>query len=163
MSYRSVATEIGNFSRNKPGHGQKGQYMIIIEVVLIIVGILITSYTISIFTDVKTGTTSVAVKDNFGSVADQVLIGLVKVSTNQNAVGRVQIPGKIAETTYKISLDGGKNELTVASLSDSRINATRQIFNIGQVNRIIKSEVASSALVVEVISENGNIRIARGR
>jgi hypothetical protein len=140
----------------------KGQYQIILEVVLILVGIMITAYTISIFTDMRTGTTSVALKDNFNAVADQVLSGLVRASANSNAVERVHVPGKIADHPYRISLDGASNVLTISSLTDDGIGVTREIFNIGQVNRISSGDVASSALVVEVVSENGNIRIRRG-
>ncbi len=147
---------------NKRKHRYKGQYRIVMELLLVLIGILLTGYVITIFTTVRTGTTSIALKDGFGNVADELLNSVVKVSTTPNAIERIQIPGKIAENSYKITLDGDNNQIVVTSLLDNRINITRQIFNIGEVNRISKSEVFSSVLVVEIVLDNGGIRIRRG-
>lgn len=157
---KSKSVEKKNISYRKKGQYCKGQYHIVLEVLLILIGILITGYVISIFTDVKTGATSVVVSDNFNIVADQIIVGLVKVSTTPNSIERIKIPERIADVSYRITLDS--NQITVSDFRNSRINATRQIFNIDSVNRISRSEVVSSALVVEVVAENGNIKIRRG-
>lgn len=140
--------------------GKKGQYHILLEMMLVILGILITVYTISLFTDVRTGATKVAVQDNFDLVAEEIATGVIKVSAAENATHRIQIPDKIADASYKIRLDD--NSVIVMNLVDNTVNVTKEIFNIGQVNRIITSEVASASLIVEIVSEDGNIRIRRG-
>lgn len=145
-------------SQNK----RKGQYQIIIEMLLVLVGIMIAGYTVSLFTDVKTGANTIAVRDSFTVIADQVVNGVVKASATPNSIQRIRIPGKIAETSYKITLDGAGNVVNVTSLGTGGIIVAKQIFNIGQPNRIRNSEVSGSSLIVEVVSEAGEIRIRRG-
>jgi hypothetical protein len=141
----------------------KGQYRLIFEVMLILVGILITSFVVSSFKTVEQSVTTVSVEDNFNAIANNIIIGLLKVSQNKNSVVQIMIPEKISDHVYKIKLEN--NELSILSLKDSKVNITRQIFNINQTNmisRVINSEIVSSAQIVEIINENNNnIKIRR--
>ena len=137
----------------------KGQYRIIVEIVLILMGILITSFVISSFTTVRASVKNVSAEDGFSAVANSVIIGVLKASENDNSLVRVNIPGKISDYIYKIRLEG--DEISVVSLGNAAVSVQRKIFNITSPNRIITSEVVSSARAVEIVSGGGEIRIRR--
>jgi hypothetical protein len=139
---------------------KKGQYKIVYEVMLILIGIFITGYVISNFTNLQSAMTTITVKDNFNIIADQVMVGIVKVSNGESSLVRIEVPEKVSEFVYEISLTDGN--LTVKSLNGPPINVTREIFNIGQVNRINQSRVVSSARTIEVVAEYGKIVLRRG-
>lgn len=141
---------------------KKGQYRILFEVMLILIGILITGYVISNFGDLQATVTTLAVSDNFNSIANEVMIGLLKASANNGTIVRIPIPDKISGQVYSVAVDGPSNSIRIASLTKPSLFVTREIFNIGQVNRIISSQVVSSARVLEVVSENGYVRVRRG-
>lgn len=138
----------------------KGQSRVVFEILMILIGIIMTSYVIIGFNDIQKSATNITVNDNFNTIANEVLIAVAKVSVNNNSIIRLTIPEKVSDHVYKIVLDG--DSLYVVSLTNPDVNITRQLFNIGQANRIIKSEAVSSARAVEIISENNNIRIRRG-
>ncbi len=137
----------------------KGQYRIIVEIMLILMGILITSFVISSFTTVQASVKNVSAEDGFGAVANSVIIGVLKASENNNSLVRVNIPGKISDYIYKIRLEN--DEISVVSLGNAVVSVKRKIFNITSPNRIITSEVVSSARTVEIVSSDGEIRIRR--
>ena len=138
----------------------KGQSRVVFEILMILIGIIMTSYVIIGFNDIQKSATNITVNDNFNTIANEVLIAVAKVSVNNNSIIRLTIPEKVSDHVYKIVLDD--DSLYVVSLTNPDVNITRQLFNIGQANRIIKSEAVSSARAVEIISENNSIRIRRG-
>ena len=138
----------------------KGQYRVLLEIVFILLGILITGYVLSTFKTLQDKTNEATVEDNINAVADSALTALIKVYTTDNSIVRFNVPEKISEHTYKILLDGDNNRLVVISVKNRAINSTRQIFNI-PANRINKSEVYSSSVIIEAINQGGVIGIRR--
>ncbi|MCX6815512.1 MAG: hypothetical protein NT120_01500 [Candidatus Aenigmarchaeota archaeon] len=138
----------------------KGQYKLIFEVLLILAGIVMTGFVIANFQGMQKAATSIALRDSFNTVANNVIIAVIKASNEENSIIRLDIPDQISSNVYKIGMEG--DLLTVSSVNNPEINITRQIFNIGQPNRISKSEVISSAGNIEVVTENGRIRLRRG-
>ena len=137
----------------------KGQYTIIVELLLVLIGIFITGFVISTFNTVQASVTNVSVDDSFNAVANDITIGVLKASLNNNSLVRVSVPNKISDHVYKIRL--GTNEISVTSLKDSGISIRREIFNISLVNRIITSEAASALGAVEIVNDANGIKIRR--
>lgn len=137
----------------------KGQYRIIVEIVLILMGILITSFVLSSFTTVQTSVKNISSSDGFSAVANNVLIGLMKASENNNTLVRVDVPEKIYDHIYEIRIQG--DELSITSLVDENMGLTRKIFNITSPNRIIPSRVVSSAGTIEILNNDAGIVIRR--
>jgi len=73
---------------------------------------------------------------------------------------RFSVPDKISNHVYKIVLDDENGQVVVVSTKDSRINVTRQIFNI-TADRIIRSEVISSSVNIEAVNSGGFVKIRR--
>jgi len=139
----------------------KGQYRILLEVMLVLIGIFITGFVIGSFGTVEASVTDVSVEDGLSSVANSIVIGVLKVSLTNNSLIRIDIPDKIANDVYKIKLDGDLNEVSVESTKDSLLLVKRKIFNIA-LNRIISTtEVVSSGGVVEIVNDADGIKIRR--
>ncbi len=138
----------------------KGQYGVVLEVMFILIGVMMTAYVITTFRTMQVAADATTINDNFNAAANNVLTGVVKVSSNNNSLVRIRVPDKISNHVYKILLDGQNNVLMLVSLSDRSINVTRQIFNISS-DRIIKSEVVSSSVIIEAVNEGDIIRIRR--
>jgi hypothetical protein len=138
----------------------KGQYKIVLEVMFIFIGILITTYVLITFRSLNTSIDTISVEDNFNAVANNAVIAVLKVSTNNNSIVRFSVPDKISNHVYKIVLDDENGQVVVVSTKDSRINVTRQIFNI-TADRIIRSEVISSSVNIEAVNSGGFVKIRR--
>ena len=131
----------------------KGQYRIVFETMLILIGIFITSYVAVNFENVRVTVTGMAAEDGFTSVANNIILGLEKASENPGSSIAVDIPEKVSGYVYKIDLNLGDNNVTIMALENPGINVTRQIFNIGKGRNYIRTDyqVVSSAGVVNII------------
>ena len=142
----------------------KGQYRLISEMLLFLIGIMITSYVIINFGSLQTSVTGMATRDPVASA-------IVKVANTDNATIRLVIPVKVSESVYKISIKdqhglffGGIINVTTL---DGAISVERQLFNIDYDNTISNnhiinnSEVVSSAQLIE-IRKNEKITLIRG-
>ena len=165
----SMANKFSVKCTNKKGGRfcrSKGQYRVISEILLFLVGILITSYIIINFGNVENTIKKISLRDQMESVSDIVATAIAKVASADNATIRLSIPYLISSNQYKIELkdtDGGK---LVVRTSDGNASIERQIFNIDYDNTnsnnhvINNSEVASSAGFVQVV-KNEKITIMR--
>ncbi|MFA4820302.1 MAG: hypothetical protein WC613_05090 [Candidatus Aenigmatarchaeota archaeon] len=147
----------------------KGQYRLISEMLLFLLGIMITSYVIVNFNTLQAGVKTMAVKDQMENVIDTVASAIVKVANTNNATIRVVIPGKVSENVYKISIKDQrdlKGGIINVSALDGSVSVERQLFNIDYDNTISSnhiinnSEVVSSAQLIEII-KNEKITISR--
>ena len=145
---------------------RKGQYRIVSEILLFLIGILITSFVIINFNGIESSVKKITVRDQLESVSDTVATAISKVSNAGNATIRLSIPYLISRNQYKIllrSTNGGT--LTVSTL-DGTASVSRQIFNIDYDNTnsnngvINNSDVVSSAGFIEII-KNEKITIVR--
>ena len=144
----------------------KGQYRLISEILLFLIGMLITSFVIINFNNVQASVEQITLRDQLESVSDYVATAIVKVSAADNATIRLSVPEKMSEKIYSISIkdaDGGK--LIINTIGGS-LTLERQIFNIDYDNTnsnnhiINNSEVASSAGFIEIV-KNEKITIVR--
>ena len=138
----------------------KGQYRIIVEIMIVLVGIFLTGFIISSFSTVQGSATNISSEDTFGSVANNVVIGVLKASLTNNTIVRLNLPSKVSDQTYKIRLDEDENEISVTDLKNN-FNVRRKIFNISLANRVITSEAVSSAGEIEIINDANGIKIRR--
>jgi len=131
---------------------RKGQYRIVFEMLLILVGIMITAYVAINFEKVRSRVTETTVEDSFTAVSNTVVTGVIKASENPGSAVTIDIPDKVSDHVYKVVLDMQGNAVHVISLQDSGVNVTRQIFNIGKerYNSPIQ-QVVSSARVVNIV------------
>ena len=148
--------------------GKKGQYRIISEILLFLVGILITSFVIIDFGNVESSVKKVSLKDQLESVGDTVATAIVKVANVDNATIRLSIPDKVSNNIYKISITSANGgEMTLTTL-DGTTSVKRQIFNIDYDNTnsnnhvINNSDIVSSAGFVEVV-KNEKITLVRSK
>ncbi len=139
----------------------KGQYRIVMEIMLFGIGIAITSFVLVSFHDIQKNTDEISVRNQMDTVLNSVLNGIVKSSLTKSSIVRVEIPQTIAGRTYTIFVQNNKN-LTAMDLKDSSINASREIFNIDAPNNRVSGEVTSSARVVEIAYDGSKITVQRG-
>ena len=148
--------------------GKKGQYRIVSEIILFLMGILITSFVIVNFGNVENSVRKISLRDQMESVSDAVATAIAKVANIDNATIRLSIPDELSDSVYVIAIreaDGGK--LVIHTL-DGNASIERQIFNIDYDNTnsnnhiINNSEVVSSAGFIEII-KNDKITIVRSK
>lgn len=139
----------------------KGQYRILMEVMLFAIGVAIASFVLISFGDLQESTESVSIKDQMNTVLNVVINGAVKASLTPGSVVRVPIPPTISGRTYMIFVQGDKN-LTAIDLNEPAINVTREIFNIDEPNKRLQGNVVSSAGIVEITNDGAKIIIQRG-
>ena len=148
--------------------GKKGQYRIVSEIILFLMGILITSFVVINFGNVENSVRKISLRDQMESVSDTVATAIAKVANIGNATIRLSIPDKLSNSVYIIALrdaDGGK--LVIYTLGGNA-SIERQIFNIDYDNTdsnnhvINNSEVVSSAGFIEII-KNEKITIVRSK
>ncbi len=139
----------------------KGQYRVVMEVMLFGIGVAITSFVLISFNDLQKTTESVSIRDQMNTVLNTVINGVVKASLTPNTTVRIQVPATISGRTYKFFVQNGKN-LTVVDLKDTTINVSREIFNIDEPNKRVEGESVSSARIVEITNNGTKIIIQRG-
>lgn len=139
----------------------KGQYRIVMEIMLFAIGIAITSFVLVSFQDLQKSTDTISTRNQMDTVLNTVLNGMVKASLTQNSIVRVEIPPAISGRTYRIFVRDGKN-LTAMDSKDPTLNASRKIFNIDAPNNRVSGDVTSSARVIEIIYDGNKIIMQRG-
>ncbi len=148
--------------------GKKGQYRVVSEILLFLIGILITGFVIVNFGNVEDSVRKISLRDQMESISDTVATAIAKIANMDNATIRLSIPDEISDSIYVVSIkdvDGGK--LSIRTL-DGTASIERQIFNIDYDNTdsnnhvINNSEVVSSAGFIEII-KNEKITIVRSK
>lgn len=144
----------------------KGQYRIVSELILFGLGIMVTSYVVTNFDNIKQSLGEITMKDQLDGIMDSVAVSVVKLSEAENGSIRLSIPERVSGKQYRISIkdaDGGK---IVVNTLDGQLVLERQLFNIDYdnsipANRIINnSEVTSTAQNIEIV-KNAKISIKR--
>jgi hypothetical protein len=144
----------------------KGQYRIVSELILFGVGIMITTYVLVNFGNVKETISGVTLADQLESVADSVSVAMVAAYNTENSTIRMIIPTKLSDEIYRIAIrdaDGGK---LIVSTIDGKMSIERQLFNMDYDNIVLKkgvinnSEVVSTGQLIEIV-RNEKITLRR--
>ncbi|MBI4162465.1 MAG: hypothetical protein HY513_02185 [Candidatus Aenigmarchaeota archaeon] len=137
----------------------KGQIRIISEILLFMVGIVITSFVIFTFTNIASISEERALNDQLTGVADTISSAILKVTSNKNTSLTIEIPAKLSGKQYAIILDES------LIITDGRIEIVRELFNITKSYNIITSDggrITSSAQYLTIRSDDkNNIIISR--
>ncbi len=147
----------------------KGQYDLINEIILFAIGLAITSFIIVNFSKIENTSSSLSINDSFKAVANQIANAVVKVYTTPNSSISIEIPDKIQEKVYSITLDDAASSVVLKTLDKPDIIISQQLFNISKRNYInnggkkytISRSVVSSAKFIEIAFENDEIIIRR--
>jgi hypothetical protein len=137
----------------------KGQYKIVVEIMLFAIGLSITSYVILSFGNVQRSVENVTTVDNMDVVGDVIINGIIKASQIGNSTVKLTIPEQISTSNYEVNIEN--DELTISSIQNPSIFIKRQIFNISQIYSISNRSIASAAKFVEIKSDGTNIWIKR--
>src|SRR3989344_5217762 len=120
----------------------KGQVHIISEILLFMVGIVITSFVIFTFTTIASVSEERSLKDQFGGVADALASAILKSTSSKNVTIRMQIPTKLSGKQYAIIFDDA------IIITDGKTEITKELFNITKSYNIIVQDngrITSSA------------------
>lgn len=147
----------------------KGQYDLINEIILFAIGLAITSFIIVNFSKIENTSSALSINDSFKATANKIADAVIKVYSNPNSSITIEIPNKIQEKTYSISLDDATSSVIFKTLDSPYITVSQQLFNISNRNYInnggkkysIGRSVISSAKYVEIAIENEEIIIRR--
>lgn len=137
----------------------KGQYKIVVEIMLFAIGLSITSYVILSFGNVQRSVENVTTIDNMDLVGDVIIDGIIKASQIGNSTVKLTIPEHISSSNYKVTIEN--DEMTISSLQNPSIFVKRQIFNISQIYSISNRSIVSAAKFIEIKSDGTNIWIKR--
>ena len=135
----------------------KGQNRILGEILIFSVCILIASYIIVSFGDFQKYVHNTTINNDLTILTNFLTSAITKVSENDNSTIRLSIPSKISGNTYRIRLE--ESALTVSIFEIPSIKKSQQLFNIRK--KITLSEVLSTAKFIEVVNDNGKIKIRR--
>lgn len=138
----------------------KGQYRVIIEILLFGVGVAITSFVLISFSSVQENTSSISIEDQLDTVINLVINGIIKASLTENSTIRIEIPETISGHTYKLYIENNKN-ITGIDMNDPRIKISKSIYNINE-SVLIEGEIVSSARLIEISYDGSKIIIQRG-
>ena len=142
-----------------------GQYRILSEMLIFVVGMAITSYVALSFSGIREFIGTVSTEDKLESTAGNIINSILRVSKD-NSFLVVEVPEKVSEKEYTIKVVDGngaacdKGEDCFLNLSTTDVSVARQLFNISQ-NYNIKGDVHSTARFLSV-SKSGE-QIALGR
>ncbi|MFH0949334.1 MAG: hypothetical protein V1802_02505, partial [Candidatus Aenigmatarchaeota archaeon] len=127
------------------------------EVILFTTGIMITMFIVASFSDLQKGIGDISLKDQYASVAAAIASGIVKnIESQNNAEIRIAIPE--STETYRIIADN--RIITVMHFSKPSINATHNLFNMGEKYNI-SGEALSTGKYVRILFNRTNVRIMR--
>lgn len=138
----------------------KGQYRLLTEIFLFLVGIMIAAFTLTTFANIQEVSEEAALFDQLTGVSNMVVNGMTKAAESESIL-RVEIPEKVSGKIYSIRLDDATDSLYVATLEQPRVEITRQLFNISK-SHDITGEVVSTARFVEIVNDGENIQLKRG-
>lgn len=138
----------------------KGEYRIVMELFLFLIGIIIAVFTLSTFSGLQADTEKVSLEDQLGGVANDIINGVVKAAENQSIV-RVEVPEKLSGKIYSMRFSDAEDALLMRTLELPNIEITRQLFNISK-SHDITGEVVSTARFIEITNDGRNIQLRRG-
>ncbi len=134
----------------------RGQIRIISEILLFMVGIVITSFVIFTFTNIAAVSEERALKDQLSGVGDTIASAIIKSTSNKNTSIKVQIPAKLSGRQYTIIFDNA------VIITDGNVEIIKELFNITESYNIIASSIQSSAQYLTIRSDDkNNIIISR--
>ena len=138
----------------------KGQYRILMEVMLFALGVAITSFVMVNFQDLRDSADEISIGDQLNTVLNSVINAIVKTSLTPNSMTRVEIPYTVSGHSYKIFVEN--KYLTALDLNDQSIRVSRKIFNIDEPSNRIEGESYSSAGILEITNDGTKIIVQRG-
>ena len=137
----------------------KGQYILVNEVLLFILGIFIVYFVATSFGNIEEGLNNITNYDHMHSLSEFLVMGMVKAyNSGENASLVLKMPEYFSTETYKITASG--NNLTVALASDPRIKVTKELFNIS-TGKIITGSITSSAQYILITNNQTTLELGR--
>ena len=136
----------------------KGQFRIVEESILFLVGILIVSMVIMSFQSVEKKLKDTSIHDHFLSVASYLENGIMKVSKYDNAEIRLKIPNKLSDRVYVVELKNGS--ILIYDYLKPSTNISESLFGMGS-KKSFSGYVFSSAGYLIIRSSNKNITVGR--
>lgn len=118
----------------------KGQYRIVMEVMLFAIGVGIASFVFVTFQDVQQSVADMSVEDQLNAVLNKVSSGILKVSLNENSVLLLEVPETISGEPYRIEAEGG---IITATTLKSGATVSKEIFNTEE-GKIMQGSVTSA-------------------
>lgn len=138
---------------------KKGQYILVNEVLLFILGIFIVYFVASSFSNIQEGLENVTTYDHMNSLSEFFVVGMIKAyESGENSTLILKMPEYFSTQTYRISASG--NNLTVALASDPRIKVTRELFNIS-ASKIITGSITSSVRYILILNNDTHMELGR--
>lgn len=139
--------------------GMKGQYILVNEVLLFILGIFIVYFVASSFSSIQEGLENITTYDHMNSLSEFFVVGILKAyESGENSTLILKMPEYFSTQTYRITANG--NNLTVAIASDPRIKVTRELFNIS-ASKIITGSITSSVRYILISNNDTHIELGR--
>jgi hypothetical protein len=116
----------------------KGQHRILMEVVFFALGLLITIFVVSNFTEIENHLRASSLRSQVTSISNLVAGSIVKVSTHGSASVSMRIPARLSDEEYRISIENrdldpcliGEEFCVINVTSESGFSIRKQIFNI---------------------------------
>ena len=138
----------------------KGQYRLVSEILLFVLGILIASFSAFTLSSTETDITEASIEDQMGAISDFLTLAIVKVfEIGENSSIMLKMPRYFSSRVYKIR--GYQGTLVVSLYEDERINVTHEIFNISESKNII-GMITSSSEYVMITNNMTTIEIRSG-
>lgn len=137
----------------------KGQYRIVLEVMLFAIGVAMASFVLVSFQDLQETISANAMTDQLNAVLIDVMNGAVTASLNENALVRVAIPPTINGEAYRIVAEN--DVLTASLLEHPDVAVSREIFNIEEGNRV-RGDIVSGARIVAITYDGTTMTLQRG-
>ncbi len=135
----------------------KGQFRIVEESILFLIGILIVSMVIMSFQSVEKKLKDTSIHDHFLSVASYLENGIMKVSKYDNAEIRLKIPNKLSDRVYVVEL---RNGVTIYDYLKPSTNVSESLFGM-ESKKSFSGYVFSSAGYLIIRSSDKNISVGR--
>ena len=135
-----------------------GQFKLVEETFLFLIGIVLISIILFSFRTAETRLESASINDQFSSIAEYVLNGIVKIAEFDNASIQLRIPKRISDKIYVISFEG--DNLTVYDYENPSIKVSEELRGLEE-SKTFSGYVFSTAGYIIIKAENNKISIGR--
>jgi len=138
----------------------KGQYRVVMEIMLFGIGVAIASFVLVVFTNMQNVASDLSTRDQFEMILNSVSNSMISASQSANSTISQQIPPSVSGHTYKLFIQN-KSNITALDMQDPSVNVTRNVFKLNE-SIILEGEVISSAGTIQISFNGTHLRIGRG-
>lgn len=129
----------------------KGQYFVVVEVLLFAIGVAITSFILVNFTNIEDSIGRLSMNDQMRSVSDVILNGITQVSSAPaDASLVVKIPEKLSDRPYLIQASPSGEEIQIIDVTDRANTLNLKIFNIPEEYSLEVNSISSGSSHVRI-------------